>query len=528
MRSQGRSDGRNVRNLADLARGAMAITEQPGTQINFQVHHVTDRPNYLSSHLANDVESHFRETVSANMHGATVIIGTDRGPLAPEMRARHQGGSNPVRVRHETNTDGAVFVGAARPNPSFIYESAERFEFLIAIETQQMALKHVHGQAVKQVIAKIAQIAALHAHAPILSLQTPVQLPTSRHFENVEELDRTERWGSPSVVAVRAVLALQEATCAQRVGLVSRLTQFCVSRGFGLWIANQRLDHSSGNWYSVLPADGARLRDHLSEFRRVAVKNNAPIVSCPLTLVGPARVGSTSSVLAFLTRAKDVGIMGCSVSALDDLAFIHLQLTGPNVDEKAVAKLAESEPDGVVSLTDALHRVVEALGGKLRDVTSMDGWGDEMNPSGRLEVRAGDYQLLAGPANRLQKLPGLHRKSIWFAWRQVGLEHGIFAPIEALTHALADCGFKRDDEATIPNLEYLICRDLGAGVHRGKGKLTLSELSISDSDSVEHGPSKLCSRIEDAWRSRLVESGGAAIEPCVAWREFWLRLSAIH
>ena len=523
----------STRALADLARGAMAIVEEPGTQVNFQVHHVRDEPGYLLSLLNKAKSGDFqpRETLSANMHGATVIISTDSGPLVPEMRALQEGNAQPVKVQESGTDSGTVFRGAARPNPSFIYESADRYEVLIAIETDPQRLRWGHAAALREAMTEFAAVAVDLAHAPILSLQSPVQLPLSRYVSPEDVTERDEKWATTSVVAMRGVLALQRSDSAVRASILKRLSNFCEKRGYGLWVGDLREGHRAGNWFSVVPPDGHRLRTTLADISdhwRVPIDH-----AFPITLVGPARIGSTQAVSSLLETADRIGVVGLSISSLDDLAFIHLEICGPpphsfeTVDAARVASFESGSKGTTMSLGDKLKGLLQLLGADVAGVDAIDSRYGDGTASSRVAARAGDYQLLAGPLHRLPRVGPRFRRAIWVAWEQRGSDANLRVPVRALSQALKDCGLApslgdADKEGT-SNLEYLVCRDLGGLLLRGKGKISVPASLVTDRDTpLEYAATKLCLRLEDAWRSRLARKGVSDIRVGVVWREFWL------
>jgi hypothetical protein len=114
----------SVRNVADLARAGFEIARQPVTEVDFEVHHAMARPGYLRDLVAADADSAvFLETLCSAANGAGVVIGTHtRKPLdGVEAAGRRQ----PPELPRQS-ADGWVFRQTTSPNPTFIYESAQR------------------------------------------------------------------------------------------------------------------------------------------------------------------------------------------------------------------------------------------------------------------------------------------------------------------------------------------------------------------------------------------------------------------
>jgi hypothetical protein len=101
-------------------------------------------------------------------------------------------------------------------------------------------------------------------------------------------------------------------------------------------------------------------------------------------------------------------------------------------------------------------------------------------------------------------------------------------PVKTFSDALDDCGLwstaaSQRARFANPNFEYLVCRDMGQGIFRGKGKvsLILDGLDLPPT-GLELGEAKLCAKLENAWKARLTESGMDTTHVAVSWREYGL------
>ncbi|TCO47362.1 hypothetical protein [Actinocrispum wychmicini] len=78
------------------------------------------------------------------------------------------------------------------------------------------------------------------------------------------------------------------------------------------------------------------------------------------------------------------------------------------------------------------------------------------------------------------------------------------------------------------NLEYMVCRDLGNSVFRGKAKVSVPESFIAKrfaETQTEPAASQLCVALEDAWKGATAvkkNSLARVREITVSWREHWL------
>lgn len=547
-------DNESSRDLADLALAGCRIVRQPLMQVTFEVHHVVDRPGYLAGHVtaaespvaseakcaventvrqgpvteaeskskvgtevkaATKAESRaaaedrigFGETLTTSAYGLGLVIVTRTAVGVGSRRSYPRGRQTKCEV---DNTDERrLFRGTARPNPSFLYETAWRYEGLICVDDQDQTMRVWHSRAVLKVLNKITQLAD-NFHLPILSLQAPAQIQPN-DSEISEHLPwREERLLPPAAsIAVRFAIALQHPSPDKVLKISEKLARFCADRGFGFWLADTSPGSRQGNWFSITECDSSRTAARRS---RQTIGRRAVKLAIPITLVGPARGETTGALVSFLSQYKAVGITGCSVAPLDDLLFVHLQLAFAGVPDAAVKSLDNhirplGDPGGPP--TGELIRMLQIL-----DLHRQVEPGD-MN---QLDVR--DYQCLMGPSRRLTHPNMRERMAVWFSWQTQGASIGLSMPLVELHGALNDACI-----ADMPNIEYLICRDMGNAVFRGRGKLSIpcSVLENYSSDTLESPPANLCISIEEAWRSRVARGGrGGVRELTVAWRECWL------
>jgi hypothetical protein len=246
----------------------------------------------------------------------------------------------------------------------------------------------------------------------------------------------------------------------------------------------------------------------------------------PVTLVGPARVDSFHALTSFLSQYGDVGIAACSTISLDDLLFIHLNFSIGETREKVLYR-ADDTDDAIASSasppSDALARMLEMLGHGRRS---------DHKRTSRLLDSAGDYQCLIGPTRLVMHTSEQKRMAIWFSWQTQGVEFDLAVPVRGLCAALADVGLIQRQAAnpkwsrSSPNIEYLVCRNMGNSILRGKGKLSVARdaaLHRYPDDALESRPTNLCVGVEESWRAQTARSPYVGLrELTVAWRECWL------
>lgn len=525
----------STRDLADLARAGCEILRQPFTHVDFEVHHTIDRPGYMHDHLFGSPDPALSEQAgsdSATMaiealvsaaNGIGLVIGINTGSDVPGRDRRH--GTPATLIIDEP--DRRVFKGSSLPNPTFLYESAQTFEAMVSVEVAPRSIKFGQSIAVRDLIKEISRIAATVADAPLTFLQIPAQVPAQSFIgQDVRNAEITIAKRSSSL-AVRFAMALRHPSAELRFRLTDLLIRYCTDKGFGLWLADSRIGYRSGNWFQICAhADDLPRRDRRD--RAVSADWHAVEACLPVTFIGPARTGATYAIVSFLSQFGDIGIASGSITTLDDLAFIHLRLAlsgfrRSNLHELN-ARLA-GHGSGFASPTDALLVVHNEL------ACTEDMASDRVLESD-LGKQAGDYQTLLGPMLGCTVPERQRRIAVWFSWQIESAVEDLAVPLNQLFAAFADLGLgpgdgtAPDPTAEAPNLEYLICRDIGNYVLRGRGKLSISEadmLTLVGSHERETAPSRLCVSLENAWKTSLRRRGARGVsELTVAWREWWL------
>ncbi|MEV6873362.1 hypothetical protein [Amycolatopsis sp. NPDC051128] len=511
----------SVRNVADLARAGFEIARQPVTKVDFEIHHAMARHGYLRELVSTGSDSAvFLETLCSATNGAGVVIGTrTRKPLDGTEVVERVDGRQPAE-RPQQNAGGWVFHQTTSPNPTFIYESAQTFEGLIAIDPAAREVCEWHGLAVRDLVREISEAASALVDAPLLSLQCPAQLPTIVKTRNHDLRTRKEIAPPCSSLAVRFAIALRDVSAAARFELADRFRELCEKHGYSFWLADTRPGHRQGNWFEVYHADG-----EFSPLYKGDLRSRQRIGTClPVTFVGPARIGSTHAIAAFLQRYPQVGVVGCAGTTLSDVAFVHLQLSihgvaADRLNRILVKLLGES------STAAYPHKLLRELFKRLGLPPDPDG------PGTSAQDPTSDYQTFAGPAFAYRPYQMPDCVAVWVSWEIARQHQGLAAPLDCLYRALAqvapqvpmpDATASAGDLATV---EYLICRATEQSVVRGKAKLAVPKpvLRQFSSGGVELPASKLCASLEEAWKAHVDQSGVDGVsELTVAWRESWL------
>ena len=290
-----------------------------------------------------------------------VVVGT-RIAEAPGRAYRQADAS--VRLEHRDD-EHATFRGSERPNLTFQHESAQLIDGVIAIEDEPRRMLLRHGLVVLDTLRHIAETALHAADAPLLSVQCPAQLPPTNSFQESADVGgrRVDPARSASI-AIRFRIALDRPRADVRLQIADRLARHCEERGLGFWLGDTRPGYRIGNWFLVHPHNRKLAR---ATYRRDADQRragNAADGCPPVTFVGPARPGTTHAILSFLGQYPQIGVLACSMTPLDELAFLRVQLAVSGASRARLASV-NSEIAGMRAtgddLAEVLPRLVRAL-----------------------------------------------------------------------------------------------------------------------------------------------------------------------
>lgn len=227
--------------------------------------------------------------------------------------------------------------------------------------------------------------------------------------------------------------------------------------------------------------------------------------------------------MSFLGQFNDIGVISSAMTTLDDLAFIHLDLSIKNAKRSDLrllnSKLSEFATWSSNPSEGMLHVLRILVPGA--ELSSSDDHTSEV-------IRhCGDYQTLIGPALGCTMPERRKRVAIWLSWQMDGAWESVAKPLAELFGCLPEVGLgKGSGTRGMINLEYLILRDIGNSVFRGRGKLSIPESDIQmifGDNHLEVAAVKLCMSLEDAWKTALRRHGVRGVtELTVSWHEWWL------
>lgn len=472
--------------LSELARAGRLIVQQPFTDIAFHVFHGKDAPGRLLRTIEEKLtppdghQGPFLQTLATAANGRSLIAGTSTATL-----------DGMTDAEGAQRLSAGRWSGRSRTNPTFLYDSAGVIEGIVVLSDLVLPLTPESTRLMKAVVRTIAR-AASNRGLPIVTLQAPSHVPGGE-----------QRWASTVGSAVRFAVAVRRLDVRQRLAFVKQIVEFCATEGLGLWLRDPTLTTRTGNWVQAC----AVKQDHRPG--RAAVENLVDV-----TIVGPARVGSTSSILECLRYLGSVGVAACSVAAMNDLAFVHLQLTG---------EFSTIPPDEATYVDQFIKSLPEWLG--LRPTWWRDAGSDAADALAEMEERAKYYRCMVGPVTSppAESDDDPESKPVWVSWELTTNEQ-LTALLKGLRDAMQEVASNRPRELPAYNIEYLISRAMPDGRTRGRAKLSVPMAAIrravAGDWSLPTLGKEFCSLVENRWQTAMADA--RPTELTVAWREHWL------
>jgi hypothetical protein len=493
------------------AAGRLALSRQPGTPA------ATRRPVRADHAASADADvwsltgSDCREFLLFSVPGLTVAAA-----LRDATSGAHPGMEGGwTSVAGETEQ----FTGHIRGNPRFQSEDVRVSEFLFTVDPDTTGVTDWGSAAVlMRLTATVADAAAGIGHAPILFMHSPVA-PYKRLDSRRRRDGSFERPREATGVALRVALGVDASQPALRLQLESDLAEHAAATGLGLEVRDRRPGKVRGDWFNLVHRNDAKLAAHRAELS--AEQAGEPVLAVrPVTIVGPARVGSTAACTRVLDQAG-AGLVAVSITAVRDTAIINLVLPErrmPTADSRPMS------PDDYKSLGAGLLTTAQR---------AWRGPGRWPRPGDAgLGRAAADYVLAGGrsrvlaPADEGKAPP--ERWAIWASWN-VGAEEVLMADfVHTLVRAVHESlGGEPGGRGRIPEplVTYVRARVTPGGRLRGRAKLAIASVSPPAGLVLTEYLQELC--VASELRCREILGGTTAAfslagDIRIGWRERWL------
>lgn len=436
-------------------------------------------------------------------NGAFHAVGTFNRSLGADLPKSAAGAARP-------SWRGATSFGS--PQPRFLYEHREVLEGIVTIQPEAHHFPDVRTtRAIAQVAHEIAATAREFKN-PLLMLHAPNETPPARGTYQSSIFERAPMSGRSVASNIRFAIALGDSSSAGRLEIVRSIVDYLVPRGLGLWIGDSRPGYRSGNWFNVCPHNSADAGNFLRQLRSddEEVRNsNSRNFMLPVTVFGPARIGTSAAVMDTLAGESTGGLYAVSITALNDLAVIHMQLpiyqnetNDADLEELTAASSHGEAP--ILPLVDFGPRLMPHLSQRPRSKNF------DVVAAVRKLGPAHDYQVAVGPRQVLMP----HRTKmmhVWGSWHISGSLPALSSLLHGLTEAMIALELTNEGSSA-PCVEYVIARDKADAGKRGRVKIGIDPRHLSRWDDSEHGSQSaaLCQDLETKWRTLVRGLGGAA------------------
>jgi predicted amino acid-binding ACT domain protein len=385
---------------------------------------------------------------------------------------------------------GYAFEGVASLNPRFLYDSSRDHEFLLSVDENVWTPDCTDALLMTEVFAKVADAAADGAKAPILMLQSPVAPFRTALAHRSGEPPKISRGA-----AVRLSVGVDSDKSDARLELIAKVAGVAQEYGLRLHLADRRVGRVRGEWKEAVAA----VAEVYQEKRRLArLPDVQPRHALLVTLVGPARVGSSASILKALADRR-VGVLAVTVASLQELAFINLVVPLPPSDDGAPL----TEDQRLLPASDGIEWLASRYG---VDMESTD------------LPRAADYQMCSTGPFAWSADGAFENRPLWLRWESPVGEDTSLRVIDDVIEELL-----RAEIVEHAQLDY--CRSRMTG----NGRLCSAKVSVRlsadiDSDDLPDRLSVLCrsTQANVEWNLMRRDPTLHTVRLKVAWRERWL------
>ena len=399
---------------------------------------------------------------------------------------------------------GFSYQGTASLNPRFLYDSSRDHELLLSVGEKPWQLDHVDALLMTKVLARLAAAAASkETTSPILLLQSPVA-----PFRNWASWPENEAGEPPKLArgtAIRLSVGVDGDNSDGRLALIGETVRIAREFGLQLHLGDRRLGRVRGEWKRAVEFAPDRYAEQRAALTAAGGPDadagsdhgGEPDRALLVTFVGPARVGSSASVLEALAQAG-VGSLAVTIASLQELAFINLVVAVP--PGKDPQPLADDQR--VQSAVAGVNWLAAACG----------------RPSSLTVPRAADYQMcLTGPVP--WEADTEHKAHpLWLQWHAPLGSHNSLTVIDDVIAELLDSPIVTDAQ-----LDY--CRSRMTGDSRiCSAKVSVRLTTGISEDDLPDKLSVLCraTQANVEWKRTNQDPDRRSVGLKVAWRERWL------
>ncbi|TCN43986.1 hypothetical protein EV644_101879 [Kribbella orskensis] len=475
---------------AELATVLAQAASFGGPAVAFEVVHRTRE--HLTTPLAMPAESDWagicRETLVFDLPSAGFRVHTGFA----ESPASTMAGLGSLDAR--PCAGGFSYQGTASLNPRFLYDSSRDHELLLSVGEKPWRLDHTDSLLMTRIMAELAAGAASdETRSPILLLQSPVA-----PFRNWAKWPENQSGEPPKIArgaAIRLSVGVDGDNGEGRLALIGETVRIAREYGLQLHLGDRRLGRVRGEWKGAVQFAPDRYAEKRGE---VEAAPGDPGQAMLVTFVGPARVGSSASVLEALAKSG-VGVLAVTMASLQELAFINLVVAVPPGSTPRPPR----EDQRVQPAVDGVNWLAAVCGESGEALTV---------------PRAIDYQVcLTGPVP-WQADTEYKAHPLWLQWHAPVSKHEALTVIDDVILELL-----RSDIVSDAQLDYCRSRMTGDG-RICSAKVSVRLVSGIAEDDLPDKLSVLCraTQAEVEWKRTTQDPDGRSVGLKVAWRERWL------
>jgi len=292
---------------------------------------------------------------------------------------------------------------------------------------------------------------------------------------------------------------------SRRLLFDERVRAVAIEYGLGLRIADRRSNRVRGEWFKVHDFDATlyrRCRDEMFGW----APDEPPVTAFAVTVVGPARVGSTLAVVKAF-EASNIGVLAYASESLTEISIAHM-----------VVPVAPARLDRVADV----NAVAEPLEQGLRQLARNCGLTPRSRASTQSRVDfapALGYQILRSEAVQVS-LRAPRSQPLYAIWVSLDVPYEKISATAVMQQVL-DALRGRVPSA---DLVYLRCHRTVTNRVRARAKLAITMRPVS-TRLRGAAISQVCMEAQAESRRRIAALGSlreGEFRIRVAWREKWL------
>lgn len=241
------------------------------------------------------------------------------------------------------------YSGLTVPNPGFLNEeSIQPIEVLVTLGSTPWAPSYRDCLMNSLITQRLCALVKERAGGPVRHLVTPVA-PFLEHRGYERGDGSGERLRDAVGPCIRMSVGVDPNLPTARLGFEEGVAALAEQYGLGLRLDDRRFNRVRGEWFTIRGFDRERYRQERNRLFPYAPADLLPRKALIATILGPARPGGVSAVIAAL-RAKRIGVLAASICVMRKIGFIQLVVPASDAGQPLPAWSGDwSEAVGVLA-----------------------------------------------------------------------------------------------------------------------------------------------------------------------------------